>query len=138
MRAHRSDRRRHLAAWLGRVLPLSVKGARSLRHLGADPRHAYALKHAYGSSSTDAKTRLYSGDFAAAVRYAIRSSTSRGVPRVPIDGPAGPRHVRGRADLHGRRHPDKVDRMSMAVSLEAREPLLDHKLLEFAARVPPR
>ena len=27
----------------------------------------------------------------------------------------------------------KVDKMSMAVSLESREPLLDHKLLEFAA-----
>ncbi|MBI4609209.1 MAG: asparagine synthase (glutamine-hydrolyzing) [Candidatus Rokubacteria bacterium] len=31
----------------------------------------------------------------------------------------------------------KVDRMSMAHSIEARPPLLDHKLVEFAATIPP-
>jgi asparagine synthase (glutamine-hydrolysing) len=30
----------------------------------------------------------------------------------------------------------KVDRMSMAASLEARAPLLDHKLIEFVTRIP--
>ena len=125
------------AAWLGQALPLSVKGARSLRHLAADPDQAYAFKHAYGMFEPDAKGRLYSGDFRSAVngydpfaafRDAYRSCGSKD----PLDRSM---YVDARTYMID----DvltKVDRMSMAVSLEAREPLLDHRLLEFAARVP--
>ena len=85
----------------------------------------------------DAKDRLYSSDFAAAVRRAdplarFRDIYDRCGSVDPVD--------RGLyVDVHTYMVDDiltKVDRMSMAVSLEARDPLLDHKLLEFAATVP--
>ena len=126
-----------IAGWLGAALPLSVKGARSLRHLGSDPDQAYALKHAYGMFEPDAKTRLYSGDFASSVRHADAFSSFRDAYRdcASLDPMDRALYVDARTYMID----DvltKVDRMSMAVSLEAREPLLDHKLLEFAARVP--
>ena len=52
-----------LAGHLAGVLPLSVKGARSLRHLRVRPDQAYALKHAYGHFEPDVKRALYSADF---------------------------------------------------------------------------
>jgi asparagine synthase (glutamine-hydrolysing) len=125
------------AGWLGQALPLSVKGARSLRHLAADPDQAYAFKHAYGMFEPDAKRRLYSSDFRRAVNghdvYAsFREAYQACKSSDPLDRSM---YVDARTYMID----DvltKVDRMSMAVSLEAREPLLDHKLLEFAARVP--
>lgn len=126
-----------VAGVLAHALPLSVKGARSLRHLAARPDDAYAIKHAYGMFEPDAKQRLYSGDFAASLRGAdafvsFRDAYNRCASLDPVDRALY-------VDAHTYMIDDvltKVDRMSMAVSLEAREPLLDHKLLEFAARVP--
>jgi len=128
---------RHVASWLGRAMPLSVKGARALRHLGEPADEAYARKHVNGTFDLAARSRLYAGDFTrsvsgsdplAALRTAYRSCASSD----PMDRVLY-------ADARVYMVDDvltKVDRMSMAVSLEAREPLLDHKLLEFAARVP--
>jgi asparagine synthase (glutamine-hydrolysing) len=125
------------AGWLGRALPLSVKGARALRHLAVAPDQAYALKHAYGMFEPDAKSRLYSADFGAAVAgfdafASFRDIYARCTSPDPLDRALY-------TDVHTYMVDDvltKVDRMSMAVSLEARDPLLDHRLLEFAASVP--
>jgi asparagine synthase (glutamine-hydrolysing) len=128
---------RHLASWVGHALPLSVKGARSLRHLGIHPDEAYARKHINGTFEDDARRRLYSGDFRARVNGSDALGPLREAWRAC--GSPDPLDRVFYADSQVYMIDDvltKVDRMSMAVSLEAREPLLDHKLLEFAARVP--
>jgi asparagine synthase (glutamine-hydrolysing) len=134
--------------WLGRKasraagrlaarLPLSLKGARSLRHLALPPADAYAQKHAYGMFENGLRAALYSPDFAREVRDAdpfvgFRIAYQACPSPDPIDRALY-------VDVKTYLADDimtKVDKMSMAVSLESREPLLDHELLAFAASVP--
>ena len=126
-----------IAGRLAGRLPLAVKGMRSIRHLGLSPADACAQKHAYGLFEQDVRGSLYSRDFAHEVRHAdpfagFRDAYNDCDSRDPLDRAL---YVDVRTYLVD----DiltKVDKMSMAVSLESREPLLDHKLLEFAASVP--
>ena len=125
------------AGRLAERLPLVVKGMRSLRHLGLPPALACASKHVYGLFESETRGSLYSHDFARDVRHAdpfagFRTAYESCSSPDPIDRALY-------VDVKTYLVDDiltKVDKMSMAVALEARVPLLDHRLLEFAATVP--
>ena len=145
-RVERRERLNRLIPWplrrligaVGETLPEGATGREMLRHLSKVGVDRYL--DATTLFRDDRKRRLFS---AAALR------------RMP---PGGPRSALGaldaldsprghwlstlqRLDLESYLPLDiltKVDRMSMAHSLEARVPLLDHPLIELAARIPPR
>jgi asparagine synthase (glutamine-hydrolysing) len=125
-----------MAGRLAERLPLAVKGARSLRHLALTPGEACARKHAYGLFDS-IRSPLYSADFSREVRDADPFAGFRAA--YAACGSPDPLDRALYVDVKTYLVDDimtKVDKMSMAVSLESREPLLDHKLLEFAASVP--
>jgi asparagine synthase (glutamine-hydrolysing) len=125
------------AGRLSSVLPYGLKGTRSLGHLQFEPASAYALKHAYDYFGDAERAELYTRDFATSVRASDPYAKHRQLYE----------HCESPDSLDRAMYVDaktymvedvltKVDRMSMAVSLETREPLLDHKLLEYVATIP--
>jgi asparagine synthase (glutamine-hydrolysing) len=117
----------------GRQLPVSAAGRSLLigigeleKHLGGEQVCLYPL----------IKDRIYSREFAAKLAGTDPLESYAYWRNTPGDRLSRMQYLDTKVYL-----PEdiltKVDRMSMAVSLETRAPLLDYTLAEFAARVPP-
>jgi asparagine synthase (glutamine-hydrolysing) len=127
--------RRALGA-VGRRLPEGAKGKRFLEHLALDGSSRYL----------DASTlfrgqqlrKLFQDDaYEQMSAHNPWANAQECLDRSDLDGLSALQYC----DLNTYLPLDiltKVDRMAMAHSLEARPPLLDHKLVEFAARIPAR
>ncbi|MGE4430170.1 MAG: XrtA/PEP-CTERM system amidotransferase [Sphingobium sp.] len=133
--------RRPLFGTLGRLYPKADWAPRFLRarstfqELGMSGAEAYA--RSVGVTPPALRARLYGESFAQQINgHRAEDRIIRAMENAPARDPLDRAQY---ADLRIWLPGDiltKTDRMSMAVSLEAREPLLDYRLVEFAARLP--
>jgi asparagine synthase (glutamine-hydrolysing) len=115
--------------------PRFLRARTTLQAIGRDSGEAYA--DAVGVTPGPIRSRIYAPHF----RRLLQGHRAEGrYVEAMAEAPAGDALSRAQyADLKIWLPGDiltKVDRTSMAVGLEAREPLLDHRLVEFAASVP--
>src|SRR2546425_6377369 len=122
-------------AAVARMLPEDFKGQNFLRHITLPDKQRYL--DACTLFRPEGKMKLFHGDiFKLLSDYDPWSAKIESLTRAGHNWLSGLQYL----DLTGYLPLDiltKVDRMSMAHSIEARVPLLDHKLLEFAATIPP-
>jgi asparagine synthase (glutamine-hydrolysing) len=125
---------RNIAGAAGAALPDGTFGRQFLRHLALDGPRRYL--DAQVMFKADQMRRLFRRDAFDALSACDPWSAS-----LPLLKHGGGDWLAGLQyrDLHTYLPLDiltKVDRMTMAHSLEARPPLLDHELVEFAATIP--
>jgi len=129
---------KRLAGAVGSLMPYGTPGRRFLRHLSLEGTRRYL----------DASTLFHADEMSSLFRREAFEHVARHDPWLA--GGMGPDIGQSDGDwlarlqyrdLHHYLPLDvltKVDRMTMAHSLEARPPLLDHRLVEFAATIPAR
>jgi asparagine synthase (glutamine-hydrolysing) len=127
--------RRALGAF-GRAMPEGMRGRRFLRHVALDGAERYL--DASMMFHTEELRKLFLPD----AFEQIAGANVCAAPLSYLDGIASDWISAVQyCDLNHYLPLDiltKVDRMTMAHSIEARPPLLDHELVEFAARIPAR
>jgi asparagine synthase (glutamine-hydrolysing) len=127
---------KNLLAKIAATLPHGARGKNYLHNaaLGGAEKYIDSVSH-FGKSN---RQQLYSGDFRQKLDGAFGAGEAvfrQLAEHLPANSLEQLLYLDSKTYLPADVM-TKVDRMTMAASLEARAPLLDHKLIEFVAQIP--